>query len=107
MVSRLVDPGGPLNAPWGIAMAPAGFGPFSGALLVGNFGDGLIFAFEPQSGAMRGQLRMDGGDPIRIDGLWGIAFGNGLNNQPTDTLFFAAGPGDEQHGLYGRIDPHL
>lgn len=106
LMSRLVDPGGPLNAPWGIALAPAGFGPFSGALLVGNFGDGLIFAFEPHSGAMRGQLRMDGGDPIRIDGLWGIAFGNGLNNQPTDTLFFAAGPGDEQHGLYGRIDPH-
>jgi len=106
LMSRLVDPGGPLNAPWGIALAPAGFGPFSGALLVGNFGDGLIHAFEPHSGAMRGVLSMDGGDPIRIDGLWGIGFGNGLNNQPTDTLFFAAGPGEEKHGLYGRIDPH-
>jgi len=106
LMSRLVDPGGPLNAPWGIALAPAGFGPFSGALLVGNFGDGLIHAFEPHSGAMRGLLSTDGGDPIRIDGLWGIGFGNGLNNQPTDTLFFAAGPSDEQHGLYGRIDPH-
>lgn len=106
LVSRLVDPGGPLNAPWGIALAPAGFGPFSMALLVGNFGDGLIHAFEPHSGAMRGTLTTAGGDPIQIDGLWGIAFGNGLNDQPTDTVFFAAGPGDEQHGVYGRIDPH-
>ena len=94
----LIEPtrrsGGPLNAPWGIALAPAGFGPFSGALLVGNFGDGLIFAFEPHSGAMRGPASAwTDGDPIRIDGLWGIAFGNGSNNQPTDTLFFAAGPG--------------
>jgi uncharacterized protein (TIGR03118 family) len=106
LIGRLVSPGGPLNAPWGIALAPAGFGPFSGALLVGNFGDGLIHAFEPHSGAQRGTLRMAGGEPIRIDGLWGIAFGNGLNDQPTDTLFFAAGPDDEEHGLYGRIDPH-
>ena len=105
MMSRLVDPGGPLNAPWGVAMAPAGFGSFGGALLVGNFGDGLIHAFDPHSGAMMGTLSTDGGDPIRIDGLWGIGFGNGLNNQPTDTLFFAAGPSEEQHGLYGRIDP--
>jgi uncharacterized protein (TIGR03118 family) len=106
LINRLVDPGGPLNAPWGIALAPAGFGPFSMALLVGNFGDGLIHAFEPHSGALRGTLRTAGGDPVQIDGLWGIAFGNGLNSQPTDTLFFAAGPGDEQHGVYGRIDPH-
>jgi uncharacterized protein (TIGR03118 family) len=106
LIRRLVDPGGPLNAPWGIALAPAGFGPFSRALVVGNFGDGFINAFEPHSGAHRGMLRATGGDPIQIDGLWGIAFGNGLQNQPTDTLFFAAGPDDEKHGLYGRIDPH-
>jgi uncharacterized protein (TIGR03118 family) len=106
LIRRLVDPGGPLNAPWGVALAPAGFGPFSEALVVGNFGDGLINAFEPHSGAHRGMLRTAGGNPIQIDGLWGIAFGNGLHDQPTDTLFFAAGPGDEQHGLYGRIDPH-
>src|SRR5262245_13159781 len=73
-ISRLVDPGGPLNAPWGIALAPAGFGSLGGALLVGNFGDGLIHAFELHSGAMQGTLRMAGGDPIKIDGLWGIAF---------------------------------
>jgi uncharacterized protein (TIGR03118 family) len=106
LIRRLVDPGGPLNAPWGMALAPAGFGPFSEALVVGNFGDGFIHAFEPNSGAQRGTLRTAGGDPIRIDGLWGIAFGNGLHDQPTDTLFFAAGPDDETHGLYGRIDPH-
>jgi uncharacterized protein (TIGR03118 family) len=106
LIRRLVDPGGPLNAPWGIALAPAGFGPFGEALLVGNFGDGTINAFEPHSGAQRGTLRTAGGDPIRIEGLWGIAFGNGQHDQPTDTLFFAAGPGDEAHGLYGRIDPH-
>jgi uncharacterized protein (TIGR03118 family) len=106
LIRRLVSPGGPLNAPWGVALAPEGFGPFSRALLVGNFGDGHIHAFEPHSGAYRGMLRTDGGAPVEIDGLWGIAFGNGLNDQPTDTLFFAAGPNDEEHGLYGRIDPH-
>lgn len=106
LIRRLVDPGGPLNAPWGIALAPAGFGPFSEALLVGNFGDGHILAFEPHSGAQRGMLRTAGGDPVQIAGLWGIAFGNGQHDQPMDTLFFAAGPGDEAHGLYGRIDPH-
>jgi uncharacterized protein (TIGR03118 family) len=106
LISRLVDPGGPLNAPWGIALAPASFGSMGGALLVGNFGDGLIHAFDPQSGASHGALHTAGGDPVQIDGLWGIAFGNGLNNQPMDTLFFAAGPGDEKHGVYGRIDPH-
>ena len=104
LVRRLVSPGGPLNAPWGIALAPAGFGPFSRALLVGNFGDGRIHAFEPHTGAHRGTLNTRGGEPIEIEGLWGIAFGNGLNDQPTDTLFFAAGPDDEEHGLYGRID---
>jgi uncharacterized protein (TIGR03118 family) len=104
LIRRLVSPGGPLNAPWGMALAPGGFGKFSRALLVGNFGDGLIHAFELDSGAMRGVMSMADGNPVRIDGLWGIAFGNGLNEQPTNTLFFAAGPDDEEHGLYGRID---
>ena len=96
--------GGPLNAPWGIAPAPGDFGHFGSALLVGNFGDGRINAFDPASGAGRGMLTLENNDPIVIDGLWGIAFGNGLNNQPANTLFFAAGPNDEEHGLYGRID---
>ena len=105
-VKRLVDAGGPLNAPWGIALAPADFGPFSGALLVGNFGDGKINAFNPSTGALMGTLSNAAGTPIAIDGLWGIAFGNGINGQPTNTLFFAGGPADETHGVYGRIDLH-
>jgi len=96
---------GPLNAPWGMALAPAGFGPFSNLLLVGNFGDGMINAFDTVLGIWAGHLRTSDHKDLKIEGLWGIAFGNGVLNQPTDTLFFAAGPGDESHGLYGRIDP--
>jgi len=105
-VKRLVDAGGALNAPWGIAPAPADFGPFSNALLVGNFGDGKINAFDATTGAKLGTLNDAAGTPIAIDGLWGIAFGNGVNNQPTNTLFFAGGPFGESHGVYGRIDFH-
>lgn len=101
---RRIASRGSLNAPWGIALAPANFGHFSNALLVGNFGDGWINAFDPTTGKALGPLRDATGQPIRIDGLWGIAFGNGLAHQPVDTLFFAAGPKDESHGLYGRID---
>jgi uncharacterized protein (TIGR03118 family) len=104
-VKRLVDAGGALNAPWGIALAPASFfGLFSNALLVGNFGDGKINAFNPSTGALLGALSNANGMPIMIDGVWGIAFGNGVNNQPTNTLFFAGGPSGETHGVYGRID---
>ena len=102
--TRLIAAGGPLNAPWGVAMAPANFGAFSGDLLVANLGDGKINAFNPTTGAFLGTLGRADGTPIAIDGLWGIAFGNGLNDQPTNTLFFAAGPGDYAHGVYGRID---
>ena len=105
-VKRLVDGGGALNAPWGIAQAPADFGPFSNALLVGNVGDGKINAFDATTGAKLGTLSDAAGAPIAIDGLWGIAFGNGVNNQPTNTLFFAGGPFGETHGVYGRIDFH-
>ena len=103
MVKRLVT-GGALNAPWGLAMAPSNFGDFSNALLVGNFGDGKINAYNPTTGAFIGTLQKSDHTPIVIDGLWGIAFGNGVNNQPTNTLFYTAGPGDEAHGAYGRID---
>jgi uncharacterized protein (TIGR03118 family) len=103
-VKRLVDAGGALNAPWGMAMAPAGFGTFSGALLVANTGDGRIDAFDPATGALLGALSAAGGAALAIDGLHGIAFGNNLNGQPATTLFFAAGPGGGAHGLYGRID---
>jgi uncharacterized protein (TIGR03118 family) len=95
---------GTLNAPWGVALAPADFGRFSNTLLIGNFGDGRINAFDVQSGEPRGQLQTADGHAMRIDGLWGIAFGSGVANQPTNTLFFAAGPADETHGVYGRID---
>ena len=104
MLQRLIPAGGQLNAPWGMAMAPAGFGTFSNALLVGNVGDGKINAFNPTTGAWMGALSSADGTPIAIDGLHGIAFGNGLNNQPTNTLFFAAGPAGGTHGAYGRID---
>ncbi|WP_235922555.1 TIGR03118 family protein [Rugamonas aquatica] len=96
--------GGVLNAPWGMALAPANFGTYSGKLLVANFGDGKINAYDPATGAMAGTLSNTSGSAIVIDGLWGIAFGPGVNSQPVNTLFFAAGPGDEAHGLYGRID---
>lgn len=100
---RRVASRGKLNAPWGVALAPASFGRFAGHLLVGNFGDGTINAYDARTGAARGQLRDTSNKPLKIDGLWGIAFGNGINNQPTNTLFFAAGTGDEAHGLYGAI----
>jgi len=97
--------GGPLDAPWGLALAPAGFGKFSNALLVGNFGDGRIHAYDPASGALLGTLGDGGGKAIVIDGLWGLAFGNGLPEQPANSLFFTAGSNGEADGLYGRIDP--
>jgi uncharacterized protein (TIGR03118 family) len=100
---RRVATGGKLNAPWGVALAPASFGKFSGDLLVGNFGDGTINAYDLASGHFRGQLKGPSGKVLRLDGLWGMQFGNGLNNQPTTTLFFAAGPDDEDHGVYGSI----
>jgi uncharacterized protein (TIGR03118 family) len=95
---------GSLNAPWGVALAPAGFGRFANSLLIGNFGDGRINAFEPIFRFPLGALRGHDHHAIQIDGLWGIAFGNGMAGQPVDTLFFAAGPEDETHGLYGRVD---
>jgi uncharacterized protein (TIGR03118 family) len=95
---------GNLNAPWGLALAPADFGRFSNTLLVGNFGDGRINAYDLATGELRGQLRTPDGHLLTIEGLWGIAFGNGLLSQPINTLFFTAGPGDEEHGVYGRID---
>lgn len=103
LLKRLVS-GGALNAPWGMALAPADFGSASNMLLVGNFGDGKINAYDPSTGAAGGPLRKADGTPLVVDGLWGIAFGNGLNSQPVNTLFYAAGPDDETHGQYGRID---
>jgi len=103
LVKRLVTRG-VLNSPWGLALAPAGFGHFGGALLVGNFGNGRINAFSPTTGAYEGQLRTSGGHPLTIDGLWGLRFGNG-NAAKTGELLFSAGPDDESHGLLGKIVP--
>jgi uncharacterized protein (TIGR03118 family) len=98
---------GALNAPWGLAMAPDRFGAFGGDLLVGNFGNGRINAYEQQadgSFVRQGQLRDTSGDVISIDGLWALEFGNGSVAGPTDTLFFTAGPDEEEHGLFGKIE---
>ena len=92
-----------LNSPWGIALAPANFGHFSNNLLVGNFGDGTITAFDPTSGLTQGQVTDANGNIITIDGLWGLKFGNGGNNGFTNQLFFTAGPGNEAHGLFGVL----
>lgn len=94
-----------MNAPWGLALAPADFGKSSGKLLVGMFGSGEIATFDPASGAFQGLLRDRHGKPIQIDGLWALRFGNGANAGPTTTLFFTAGIDDEQHGLFGTITP--
>jgi uncharacterized protein (TIGR03118 family) len=87
-----------------MAVAPASFGRFAGRLLVGNFGDGTINAFDLVTGTLDAQLQGTNGQPIVIDGLWALGFGNGLMNQPSNTLFFTAGPADESQGLYGRLD---
>jgi uncharacterized protein (TIGR03118 family) len=97
---------GQLNAPWGLALAPEGFGRFGGDLLVGNFGDGQINAYEELPNghfAHRGELRGSDNKPLTIDGLWALRFGNGGNAGPTGTLFFTAGPDEETHGLFGSI----
>lgn len=96
---------GTLNSPWGLALAPANFGTFSHALLVGNFGDGHINAFDPGTRAFLGQLQDEGGHAITINGLWGLAFGNGGLAGDTSTLFFASGLNDEADGLFGSIEP--
>jgi uncharacterized protein (TIGR03118 family) len=104
---RRVASAGELNSPWGLALAPDNFGRFSGDLLVGNFGDGRIHAFRLEDGEAVGLLHSAGGKPIQIDGLWALQFGHGTAassaNGLTNTLFFTAGPADEEHGLFGSI----
>jgi uncharacterized protein (TIGR03118 family) len=101
-VKRLVSQG-QLNSPWGMVIAPAGFGDFSNDLLVGNFGDGHINAYNPTTGAFLGALSSSKGHPVVTPGLWGLAFGNGSTAGDANTLYFAAGPDDENHGLFGKI----
>jgi uncharacterized protein (TIGR03118 family) len=101
-----------LNSPWGLAMAPADFGKFSGDLLVGNFGDSHVSAFDPNTGAFLGQLSDAQGRPLTLDGgfggthtggLWGISFGNGSGSGPSNTLYFATGINDEADGVFGSV----
>jgi uncharacterized protein (TIGR03118 family) len=95
---------GALDSPWGVALAPAGFGTLGGDLLVGNFGDGKINAFDPLSGLLLGSLADASLNPIVIDGLWGLTFGNGGNGGSTASLYVTAGPDGEAGGLFARID---
>jgi len=103
LVKTLVAAGGALNAPWGVTLAPADFGTLSNTLLVGDFGDGRINAYDPATGAFKGALTTASGT-FALPGLWGIAFGNDAAGQPHNTLFFAAGTNGEANGSYGRID---
>jgi uncharacterized protein (TIGR03118 family) len=108
------DPTSQLNSPWGLAIAPASFGVFGGALLVGNFGEGnaSIHAYNPSTGAplvpsgfTDNTLRNEDGQGIVIDELWALQFGDGGNGGDVNTLYFSAGPGEEEHGLFGKLNP--
>ena len=98
---------GPLNSPWGVTLAPASFGIFGGALLVGNFGEGnpSIHAFNPTTGAFLGTIQNEAGDGIVIDELWALTFGNGGAGGDVNTLYFTAGTAEEEHGLFGKLNP--
>ena len=98
---------GALNSPWGAVIAPASFGIFGGALLIGNFGEGnpSIHAFNPTTGAFLGTLQNEAGDGIVIDELWALRFGNGAAGGDVNTLYFTAGTAEEEHGLFGSLKP--
>ena len=101
LTKRLISHGA-LDSPWGLAIAPSGWGAFGGDLLVGNFGDGRINVYSPTTGASLGTLHNTSGSPIVLPGLWGLLFGNGTS-APTDALMFTSGPGGEAHGRWGTI----
>jgi uncharacterized protein (TIGR03118 family) len=93
---------GVLDSPWGIALAPKGFGTLSGRVLIGNFGNGAINAFDAQSGNFVAAMQTQQGQALAIPGLWGLYFGGAAASTP-DTLYFTAGPHKEAHGLLGEI----
>jgi uncharacterized protein (TIGR03118 family) len=95
--------GGELNTPWGMTIAPSTFGAAAGDLLVANFGDGSIAAFNPTTGAFVDDLRMSDGDPVDIDGIWGLTFGNGVSLGDANSLYYTAGPNSEQDGEFGQL----
>jgi uncharacterized protein (TIGR03118 family) len=103
LIKQLVS-GGKLNAPWGLALAPANFGTLSNALLVGNFGDGKINGYDAATGRFLGTVNNAAGTALVASGIWAIAFGNDARNQPHNALFYSAGINDEANGNYGRID---
>jgi uncharacterized protein (TIGR03118 family) len=98
---------GALNSPWGLTLAPASFGIFGGALLVGNFGEGnpSIHAYNPTTGAFLGTIQDESGNGIVIDELWALTFGNGGAGGDVNTMYFTAGIGEEEHGLFGKLNP--
>jgi uncharacterized protein (TIGR03118 family) len=101
---RVLDDEGKLNAPWGVTLAPANFGPMSGKILVGNFGGaGRIAAFDDITGKFVDYLRDEQGAPIGIDGLWNILFGNGESLGDANALYFAAGQAEETEALFGAL----
>jgi uncharacterized protein (TIGR03118 family) len=102
---RRLQHGDWMNSPWAIVKAPGNFGKLSQRLLIGNFGSGQIAAFNAESGVFQGMMNGSDGKPVTIDGLWGLNFGNGTNAGPMNVLFFAAGPDDEGHGLFGTLMP--
>jgi uncharacterized protein (TIGR03118 family) len=104
LLKRLTS-GGVLNSPWGLALAPASFGAFAGDLLVGNFGDGHINAFDPNSGALVGTAQNASGAPLAIPGLWALVVGNGGQSGDSNKVYFTSGPGNLQHGLVGSLAP--
>jgi uncharacterized protein (TIGR03118 family) len=94
-----------MNAPWGIALAPAQFGDYGNSVLIGNSGSGRIAAFDRGTGAFKGYLMDQQGTPISAPGLRGLGFGNGDAAGPENTLFFSAGPDGGRQGLLGAITP--
>lgn len=96
---------GQLNSPWGVALAPAGFGTLGGSSGLGIFGNGRINAYDSTTGRFIGKVRDSHGQAIVIDGLWAIKFGNGGNGGSPNTLYFTAGPNGEADGLFGSLDP--
>lgn len=100
-----IGEGGTLNAPWGLALAPASFGDIGGDLLVGNFGDGTINIFDLSTDTFIGLLTDKSGNPIVIDGLWALMAGNGTLSGNLNSIYFSAGPNDEGHGLFGVLAP--
>jgi uncharacterized protein (TIGR03118 family) len=96
---------GLLNYPWGMVLAPKDFGRYSGCLLVGNFGDGKLVAFHPRKKVALDYVRDDYGREVKIDGLWGLQFGNGASLGEANHLYFAAGPNKGTDGLFGKLVP--